>query len=48
MGFIDKLAERFLNKEEYEEYNVMDTMDGCVGEDRIAKIRRALEKLIPC
>ncbi|MFQ6068002.1 MAG: hypothetical protein ACE5KD_00505 [Candidatus Bathyarchaeia archaeon] len=48
MSFIDKIAEKLFNKQNYEEYNITDSMDGCVGEDTISKIRKALEKLIPC
>jgi len=48
VGFIDKLAKKILGKDEYEEYVLTDSMDGCAGESTIAKIREKLKKLIPC
>lgn len=49
MGLIDKIAKKILGEEE--EYSLrasLDSMDGCVGESTIAKIKNALKKLIPC
>ena len=48
MGFIDKLAQKVLGKEDYDDYSVTDVMDGCAGETKISRIRKALEKIVPC
>jgi hypothetical protein len=47
MSLIDKIVKKFMN-EEYEDYSLADSMDGCAGESTISKIKEFFKKVIPC
>jgi len=48
MGFINNIAKKLLNKDEYDDFSLTASMDGCEGESKIARIKEIFKKIIPC
>ena len=48
MSVLD-IAKRIFGKDEFDEFDIsLDAMDGCEGEETIAKIRKMFNKDEPC
>lgn len=49
MGFIDSIAKKIFGKDEdYLEFSISETSDGCLGEEIIASIKKLFKKEEPC